>query len=113
VTHEAVGRGRLYERIYSMVRLIPRGKVATYGQLAAMVGRCTPRQVGYAMAAVPCGSGVPWHRVINGRGMVSERGGGDGASVQRRMLEAEGMEFDERGRVDLSVVGWRGPGAGV
>jgi methylated-DNA-protein-cysteine methyltransferase-like protein len=106
------GSGRLYGRIYDVARRIPKGRVATYGQLAAIVGRCTPRQVGYAMAAVPYGSDVPWHRVINGRGMVSERGGGDGASVQRQMLEAEGVRFDEWGRVDLSVVGWKGPESG-
>ncbi len=103
------GRGRLYDRIYDVARRIPNGRVATYGQIAAIVGRCTPRQVGYAMAAVPYGSDVPWHRVINGRGMVSERAAGDGSEVQRTLLEAEGVLFDERGRVDLPVVGWKGP----
>ena len=103
-------RGRLYDNIYAVARRIPKGKVATYGQIAAIVGRCTPRQVGYAMAAVPCGSGVPWQRVINARGMVSERAAGDGGEVQRALLEAEGVQFDETGRVDLSVFGWRGPG---
>jgi methylated-DNA-protein-cysteine methyltransferase-like protein len=103
-------RGRLYDRIYDVARQIPRGRVATYGQIAAIVGRCTPRQVGYAMAAVPYGADVPWHRVINARGMVSERSAGEGSSVQRALLEAEGVRFDERGRVDLSDVGWKGPG---
>jgi len=103
-------RGRLYERIYDVARGIPKGRVATYGQIAAIVGKCTPRQVGYAMAAVPFGSGVPWQRVINARGTVSERAGGDGREVQRALLEAEGVRFDDLGRVDLSVFGWRGPG---
>lgn len=107
---ERRGGGRLYERIYDTARRIPRGRVATYGQIAEIVGRCTPRQVGYAMAAVPFGSDVPWHRVINSRGMVSERAGGDGSAAQRALLEAEGVRFDERGRVDLRVVGWVGPG---
>jgi len=62
------------------------------------------------MAAVPYGSDVPWHRVINSRGSVSERAAGDGSAVQRALLEAEGVRFDERGRVDLKVVGWTGPG---
>jgi methylated-DNA-protein-cysteine methyltransferase-like protein len=102
--------GALYERIYDVARRIPEGRVATYGQIAAIVGRCTPRQVGYAMAAVPFGSGVPWQRVINARGMVSERAAGDGTEVQRALLEAEGVRFDEHGRVDLAVFGWEGPG---
>lgn len=105
-------RGRLYERVYDVARRIPKGRVATYGQIAAIVGRCTPRQVGYAMAAVPCGSGVPWHRVINARGMVSERAAGDGSEVQRALLEGEGVRFDELDRVDLSVFGWKGPRRG-
>jgi methylated-DNA-protein-cysteine methyltransferase-like protein len=105
-------REGLYDQIYDAARRIPKGKVATYGQIAAIVGRCTPRQVGYAMAAVPYGSGVPWQRVINARGEVSERAAGDGSAVQRALLEAEGVRFDDRGRVDLSVFGWKGPGHG-
>lgn len=101
--------GALYERIYAVVRAVPKGTVATYGQIAAIVGRCTPRQVGYAMAAVPFGSDVPWQRVINARGMVSERSSGDGTAVQRALLMAEGVRFDEDDRVDLSVFGWKGP----
>ena len=100
----------LYELVYAIVRLIPSGRVATYGQIAAILGTCTPRQVGYAMAAVPLGSDVPWQRVINGQGKISQRADCDGGDVQRVLLEAEGVHFDERGRVDLSVVGWRGPG---
>jgi methylated-DNA-protein-cysteine methyltransferase-like protein len=106
----ARSNGALYERVYEVARAIPRGTVATYGQIAAIVGRCTPRQVGYAMAAVPFGSDVPWQRVINARGMVSERSAGDGSEVQRALLEAEGVRFDEQGRVDLAVFGWKGPG---
>ena len=62
---------RLYERIYAVVRLIPPGKAAAYGQIAAIVGDCTARMVGYAMASVPTGSDVPWQRVINAQGKVS------------------------------------------
>lgn len=98
-----------HERIFALVRLIPAGQVASYGQLARIAG-CTARFVGYAMAAVPKGSGVPWHRVINSQGGVSPRRGGGGEVRQRRLLEAEGLVFDGHDRVDLDAVGWPGPG---
>ena len=63
----------LYGRIYAVVHHIPPGQVATYGQIARMVGRCTARAVGYAMAALPCDTDVPWHRVINSQGKISPR----------------------------------------
>lgn len=97
-----------YEKIYTVVRQIPYGQVSTYGQIAAIVGGpVTAREVGYAMAAVDDAS-VPWQRVINAKGEVSERGA-DGAAVQRRFLEREGVIFDTRGRVDFERFGWRGP----
>ena len=95
-----------YERIYAVVRRIPPGKVATYGQIAAIVGGCTARMVGYAMAALPFGVDVPWQRVINVQGKISLRGAGDGGLRQRQLLEAEGVIFDAAGRVDFSQVGW-------
>lgn len=98
-----------YERIYAIARRIPPGSVATYGQIAAMEGRATPRMVGYAMAALPAGSDVPWQRVINARGEVSQRSGGGGTSRQRDRLEAEGVFFDASGRVDFARAGWSGP----
>lgn len=101
----------LYERIYDVVRSVPTGRVASYGQIAAIVGRCTPRSVGFAMASIPAGSDVPWHRIINGKGEISFPTGSEGHEVQRALLEAEGVAFDERGRVDLKRFGWRGPGA--
>jgi methylated-DNA-protein-cysteine methyltransferase-like protein len=97
-----------YERIYAVVRRIPRGKVATYGQVARLAGRCTPRQAGYAMAALPSASGVPWHRVVNARGEISARSRDrDGELIQRVLLEKEGVRFDRRGRLDLARFGWR------
>jgi len=98
----------IYERIYAVVRQIPRGQVATYGQVAAIVGGCTARMVGYAMAALPHDD-VPWQRVINRQGQVSPRTSGHGSALQRQMLEAEGIAFDAEGRVDFSQVGWPGP----
>jgi methylated-DNA-protein-cysteine methyltransferase-like protein len=99
---------QLYDRIYDIVRLIPRGQVASYGQIAAYAGRCTPRQVGYAMAALRRGD-VPWQRVINSKGKISFPENSRGAIQQRKMLEEEGVVFDHTGRVDLERFGWRGP----
>ena len=98
----------LFERIYAVVRLIPRGRVATYGQIAAYVGRCTPRQVGYAMAALPYND-VPWQRVINSQGKISFPKNSRGALEQRRLLESEGIVFGLNDRVDLRRFGWAGP----
>ncbi len=96
----------LYERIYEAIQQIPRGRVATYGQIAAIVGPpCEGRTVGYALAALgrrldepP----VPWQRVINAQGMVST------GPNQQRLLEEEGIVFDEAGRTDLKRFGWPG-----
>ncbi len=96
-----------HERIYAVVKRIPRGKVASYGQIARIVGRCTARMVGYAMAAVPEGSRVPWQRVINSQGMISARSHGNGDERQRVLLEKEGIQFDAKGKVDLIVFQWQ------
>jgi methylated-DNA-protein-cysteine methyltransferase related protein len=98
----------VYERIYAIARRIPSGRLASYGQIAAIEGHCTPRMVGYAMAAVG-DRPVPWQRVINSRGTVSERRHGGGTGRQRRLLESEGVVFDARGRVDFELFGWAGP----
>jgi methylated-DNA-protein-cysteine methyltransferase-like protein len=97
-----------YDRIYAVVRRIPAGRVATYGQVAELAGLGGhARQVGYALHALRGESDVPWQRVINARGEVSARGERTGELVQRKMLEAEGVGFDGRGRVDLRAHGWR------
>ena len=97
-----------YTLFYDVVRRIPHGRVTTYGSVAAEAGLPGhARQVGYAMAALPDEHDVPWHRVINARGEVSARKGGSGFEhIQRVMLEAEGVVFDERGRVRLEEYGW-------
>ena len=99
-----------YEKIYEAVRRIPRGKVATYGQIAKIVDRCTARMVGYAMAALRGRTDVPWQRVINAQGEISTRSGGDGAVRQRRLLEKEGIRFDGGGRIDFKKYRWRNRG---
>ena len=96
----------LYQRIYAIVRQIPPGKVATYGQIARIVGGCTPRMVGYAMSATPTGSAIPWQRVINAQGKVSPHGDGFGTEMQRALLLEEGIAFDSQGRVDFDRFGW-------
>ena len=102
-----------WQRIYAVVRRIPRGRVATYGQVAAVAGLPgRARQVGYALAALPNGSAVPWHRVINAQGRLSlERRGPGGGVVQRQRLESEGVVFEGR-RVSLERFGWKTRGRG-
>lgn len=96
---------QLYARIYGLVRQVPPGRVATYGQIGRLIG-CTPRTVGFAMAALPPGSPVPWHRVINSQGRISLRADGDGGRVQRLLLEREGVRFDSRQQIDLAIYRW-------
>ena len=90
------------------MRRIPRGRVATYGQVAAWAGLAGhARQVGYALHALREGERVPWQRVVNARGAVSPRAEPGADTIQRRLLEREGVRFDARGRVDLARYGWR------
>lgn len=96
-----------YQRIYAAVRRIPHGRVATYGQVAAVArlpGRA--RQVGYALAALASSTSVPWHRVVNAAGAISLRPM-DGGISQRILLEREGVRFDPRERIPLERFGWR------
>jgi methylated-DNA-protein-cysteine methyltransferase-like protein len=95
----------LFERIYNEVRTIPSGKVSTYGRIAQYIG-CSAQMVGFAMAGVPDDSDVPWHRVINHKGMISRRSDGYSDGMQRALLVAEGIRFDKTGCVDLSRDGW-------
>ena len=95
-----------YELIWSWVRKIPRGRVATYGQIASLAGLDGhARQVGYALHNLPERSTVPWHRVVNAKGEISPRTAGDSHELQRMLLEAEGVELDLRGRIDLQKFG--------
>ncbi|MCC7382040.1 MAG: MGMT family protein [Deltaproteobacteria bacterium] len=97
-----------YERIWAAVKRVPRGKVATYGQIAVLAGLPGhARQVGYALFALPRGAKVPWQRVINARGEISARGAAEWEEIQRDLLEREGVTFDARGQVDLARFGWR------
>lgn len=96
-----------YARIWTVIKKIPRGRVATYGQIATLAGLDGhARQVGYALHNLPSSSDVPWHRVINARGEISPRSRGDSHELQRLLLEAEGVEFTLDGRVDLRRFRW-------
>ena len=99
-----------YDNIYAMVCRIPKGRVATYGQIARMIGQPGwARQVGYALAALDEAAQVPWHRVVNARGEISPRAAGGYEEFQRVLLEDEGIAFDQSGRVDMSRFIWQQP----
>ncbi|MEZ4862085.1 MAG: MGMT family protein [Caldilineaceae bacterium] len=100
----------VYQRIYLVTRQIPVGRVATYGQIAAIVGNCTARMVGYAMAAVDSNEDVPWQRVINAAGKISPRSDSASTERQRQLLQQEGVLFNTEGRTNLRCYGWQGPG---
>jgi len=97
-----------YDRIYAVVRRIPRGRVATYGQVAALAGLGGhARQVGYALHALATERAVPWHRVVNARGQISPRAEPGGDRIQRQLLEREGVNFDSADRLELGRYCWR------
>ncbi|HWV17955.1 MAG TPA: MGMT family protein [Rhodocyclaceae bacterium] len=101
--------GERHQLIYAVVAQVPKGRVATYGQIAQLAG--LPRQarlVGYALSALAVGNRLPWHRVINARGRISERGdGGVAAMAQRKRLEKEGIRFAADGSVALAQYQWQ------
>ncbi len=98
-----------FERVYQVVRLIPPGKVATYGQIARMLeAPHAARTVGWAMAS-STDDDVPWQRVVNAQGRISAARRVE-SGVQRELLEAEGVVFDKDGRIDLDVYRWEGWG---
>ncbi len=103
---KTVGQGTLHDRIFEMVEAIPSGKVATYGQIGKLVGGCSGRMVGFALASLRFAGGrkVPWQRVINRSGKISLTG--PDAALQRALLEEEGVRFDVEGSVNLDDFGW-------
>jgi methylated-DNA-protein-cysteine methyltransferase-like protein len=96
-----------HARIHAVVGRIPHGRVATYGQVAELVGLPGgARQVGYALHALEAQSSIPWQRVINAKGRVSPRSVPGFDAVQRALLEREGVVFGADGRVDLERYRW-------
>lgn len=99
-------RELLYSLVYETVLEIPVGKVATYGQIAKLLGLPKhARHVGFALSALSSDSRVPWHRVVNAKGETHRRHGGE-PSFQRELLEAEGITFNENGKIPLSRFQW-------
>ena len=109
-----------YKMVWEIVKQIPRGIVATYGQIATMIpvpdgveppvyDKLSPQWVGSAMHATPDNGGIPWQRVINSMGKISFPEGSKQALLQRELLEAEGVIFDDKNRVNFDEVGWDGP----
>lgn len=112
--HRSADPSPFNQRVYEIVCAIPPGRVITYGKIAVLIpppagvdsagySRVRARWVGYAMAACP--DNVPWQRVINAQGRISKQSG-FGSQIQRGLLEAEGVVFDDKERVDLNVFGW-------
>ncbi len=98
-----------FTEVYALVRRIPSGKVATYGQLALLLGEPrAARTVGWALRALRSGTDIPWHRVVNSRGRISL----EAVEEQRIRLEAEGVLFSPSGAIDLRTYGWGGEEAG-
>ena len=102
-----------YAVVYRLVAQIPMGKVATYGQIARLLGHpSAARAVGYALHALPTGSDIPWQRVINAAGRISSRCHPHAEVIQRALLEAEGVRFNATGAINLKRFRWLGPSAG-
>lgn len=101
-----------YAAVYRLVAQIPPGKVATYGQIARLLGHpSAARAVGYALHALPTGSDIPWQRIINAAGRISSRCHPHAEAIQRALLEAEGVRFESSGAVNLKIFRWPGPSA--
>lgn len=101
--HESSG----YARIFAVVRRIPRGRVATYGQVASLAGLAGhARRVGYALFTLTSATALPWQRVVNAKGSIS-LDPMNGGLTQRLLLEKEGVLFDARGRIPLTRYQWR------
>jgi methylated-DNA-protein-cysteine methyltransferase-like protein len=101
--HESSG----YAKIFAIVRRIPRGRVATYGQIASLAGLPgSARRVGYALFTLTSATALPWQRVVNAKGGIS-LDPLNGGLTQRLLLEKEGVLFDARGRIPLTRYRWR------
>ena len=106
--YKGLWMNRFYADVYEIVARIPAGKVATYGQIASMLGNpLAARQVGYAMSAAPEDSEIPCHRVVNRKGEMLSGIAFGGAAAQRKRLEAEGVCFRPDGCVDFARSLWR------
>lgn len=96
----------LFKSILQIIKRIPPGKVATYGQIAMLAGTQNPRLVGFALAGQKEDTDVPWFRVINSKGKISFPEDSEGFNIQYSLLTNEGVIFDSKNRIDLNKYGW-------
>lgn len=102
-----IQKGKLFYKILTTVQQIPKGKIATYGQIATIAGTQNPRLVGFALATLKEGTDVPWFRVINSKGEISFPDQSDGFKIQYSLLQNEGIIFDSKDRINLEQFGWK------
>ncbi len=97
-----------FEKVWALVAQIPYGKVASYGQIATMLGNPrAARTVGWALSSTPKEMDIPWHRVINSKGQISLGDTCASGEIQKNLLESEGIEINARGQIDLQKYGWK------
>ena len=99
-------KGQLFHIIIEIIKQIPEGKVATYGQIAAMAGTQNPRLVGFALAGLKENTDVPWFRVINSKGKISFAEDSEAFKIQSSLLQQDGIIFDTKNRINLNQFGW-------
>lgn len=97
---------KCFPAVYALIKEIPKGQVASYGMIASLVPGATARIVGFATAGTPSGENIPWQRVVNSQGKISER---DGAERQRKRLMDEGIVFSPTGKIAWAIYRWHGP----
>jgi len=97
---------KCFPAVYALIKEIPKGQIASYGMIASLIPGATARIVGFATAGTPAGQDIPWQRVVNSMGKISER---DGAERQRKRLEAEGVQFSSNGKIHWGTYRWHGP----
>ena len=99
---------KIYQRIYAVIKRIPKGRVSTYSQIAKLAGiPGAPRRVGYALSILPEDEKVPWHRVVNAKGEVSPRIEMGYAELQQDLLRKEGVRFDKQAKIVLKKYQWK------
>ena len=99
---------KIYQRIYAVIKRIPKGRVSTYSQIAKLAGLPgAPRRVGYALSILPEDEKVPWHRVVNAKGEVSPRIEMGYAELQQDLLRKEGVRFDQHAKISLPEFLWK------
>lgn len=97
-----------YDKIYQMVKAIPSGQVATYGQIAKLLKMTnSARLIGYALSALSDENSIPWYRVVNAKGQISPRTKAGYDDYQRILLRDEGVEFKDNGLIDLKRFQWQ------